>query len=113
MQFPLLLIVVTDFSRKSLLPVPLREDLGAVFDSAALSILSILNIYKRVVALENRQSSSHLSSPSICASIQRNDQRLSCHCGAKVMPLPGSKGLAGNFNSHFGVQMFMENLGHL
>lgn len=113
MQFPLLLIVDTDFSRTPLLPVPLREDLGAVFDSAALSILSILNIYRRVVVLENRQSSSNLSSHSICTNIQRNDKRLSCHPGAKVMPLPGSKGLVGNFSSHFGVQMFMEKLGHL
>lgn len=103
----------TDFSRTPLLPVPLREDLGAVFDSAALSILSILNIYKRVVAVENWQSSSNLFSHSICANMQKNDKWLSCHCGSKVMPLPGSGGLVGNFNSHFGIQMFMENLGHL
>lgn len=103
----------TDFSRTPLLPVPLREDLGAVFDSAALSILSILNIYKRVVAVENWLSSSNLFSHSMCANMQKNDKWLSCYCGSKVMPLPGSRGLVGNFNSHFGIQMFMENLGHL
>lgn len=111
--FPLLLIVDTDFFRTPLLSAPLGEDLGAVFHSAALSILSILNIYKSVVVVENWQSSSNLSSHGMCANIQRNDKWLSCHCGAKVMPLLGSRGLVGNFNSHFGIQMFMENLSHL